>query len=100
MLKSLVLFVRLPKAFFEKYWFLTIDYTLRRTTNRWRRLQGLNDLENDLTKEGCPSTGDGNISGKAYHDDKDGRNTVRQQDDRSGRKRERERGLSWGFTNH
>ncbi|KAI8074489.1 hypothetical protein BC940DRAFT_288375 [Gongronella butleri] len=38
----------LPKAFFEKYWFLTIDYTLRRTTNRWRRLQGLNDLEHDL----------------------------------------------------
>ncbi|SAL98156.1 hypothetical protein [Absidia glauca] len=42
---------QLPKVFFEKYWFLTIDYTLQRTTNRWRRLQGLNDLENDLGKE-------------------------------------------------
>ncbi|KAI9301308.1 hypothetical protein BJ944DRAFT_243396 [Cunninghamella echinulata] len=39
---------QLPKEFFEKYWFLTIDYTLRRTTNRWRVLQGLNELENDL----------------------------------------------------
>ncbi|KAI8089968.1 uncharacterized protein BX664DRAFT_334333 [Halteromyces radiatus] len=42
---------QLPKVFFEKYWFLTIDYTLRRTTNRWRRLQGLNDLESDLEKQ-------------------------------------------------
>ncbi|CAO3594904.1 unnamed protein product [Absidia cylindrospora] len=41
---------QLPKVFFEKYWFLTIDYTLRRTTNRWRRLQGLNELENDFAK--------------------------------------------------
>ncbi|CEG84341.1 hypothetical protein RMATCC62417_18158 [Rhizopus microsporus] len=36
---------QLPAEFFEKYWFLTIDYDLRRTTNRWRRLQGLNDID-------------------------------------------------------
>ncbi|KAI9004280.1 hypothetical protein CLU79DRAFT_806798 [Phycomyces nitens] len=35
----------LPQEFFDKFWFLTIDYDLRRTTNRWRRLQGLKDLE-------------------------------------------------------
>ncbi|KAL0092962.1 hypothetical protein J3Q64DRAFT_1654658 [Phycomyces blakesleeanus] len=35
----------LPQEFFEKFWFLTIDYDLRRTTNRWRRLQGLQDLK-------------------------------------------------------
>ncbi|ORX48198.1 hypothetical protein DM01DRAFT_1338668 [Hesseltinella vesiculosa] len=40
---------QLPKIFFEKYWFLTIDYTLRRTTNRWRKLQGLHELESDLS---------------------------------------------------
>ncbi|CAM0139783.1 unnamed protein product [Umbelopsis sp. WA50703] len=33
----------LPADFFEKYWFLTINYDLKRT-NRWRRLQGLNEL--------------------------------------------------------
>lgn len=36
---------QLPPEFFEKFWFLTIDYDLRRTTNRWRRLQGLNELD-------------------------------------------------------
>ncbi|KAF7728179.1 hypothetical protein EC973_006573 [Apophysomyces ossiformis] len=36
---------QLPPEFFEKYWFLTIDYDLRRTTNRWRRMQGLEDLK-------------------------------------------------------
>ncbi|OBZ85906.1 hypothetical protein A0J61_06045 [Choanephora cucurbitarum] len=36
---------QLPSEFFEKYWFLTIDYDLRRTTNKWRRLQGLDDLD-------------------------------------------------------
>lgn len=36
---------QLPPEFFEKYWFLTIDYDLRRTTNRWRRLQGLSELD-------------------------------------------------------
>ncbi|KAG1151550.1 hypothetical protein G6F37_004154 [Rhizopus arrhizus] len=35
----------LPAEFFGKYWFLTIDYDLRRTTNYWRRLQGLNDID-------------------------------------------------------
>lgn len=34
----------LPPEFFEKYWFLTIDYDLRRTTNKWRTLQGLSKL--------------------------------------------------------
>ncbi|KAI8090160.1 uncharacterized protein B0P05DRAFT_464337 [Gilbertella persicaria] len=36
---------QLPPEFFEKYWFLTIDYDLRRTTNKWRRLQGLGELD-------------------------------------------------------
>ncbi|GAN00926.1 hypothetical protein MAM1_0003d00354 [Mucor ambiguus] len=36
---------QLPPEFFEKYWFLTIDYDLRRTTNHWRRLQGLSELD-------------------------------------------------------
>ncbi|KAI8877294.1 hypothetical protein K501DRAFT_326629 [Backusella circina FSU 941] len=36
---------QLPSEFFEKYWFLTIDYDLRRTTNKWRRLQGLSELD-------------------------------------------------------
>ncbi|KAI8975950.1 hypothetical protein BDB01DRAFT_804775 [Pilobolus umbonatus] len=36
---------QLPPEFFEKYWFLTIDYDLRRTTNKWRRLQGLSELD-------------------------------------------------------
>lgn len=35
----------LPKEFFEKFWFLTIDFSLQRTTNRWRRMQGLKELE-------------------------------------------------------
>lgn len=42
---------QLPPEFFEKYWFLTIDYDLRRTTNKWRRLQGLNDLDFKQQKE-------------------------------------------------
>ncbi|KAG1146061.1 hypothetical protein G6F37_005048 [Rhizopus arrhizus] len=44
---------QLPAEFFEKYWFLTIDYDLRRTTNRWRRLQGLEDIDfnNEEKKE-------------------------------------------------
>ncbi|KAH8548591.1 hypothetical protein BGW37DRAFT_430467 [Umbelopsis sp. PMI_123] len=33
----------LPADFFEKYWYLTINYDLKRT-NRWRRLQGMNEL--------------------------------------------------------
>ncbi|KAI9273382.1 hypothetical protein EDC94DRAFT_690331 [Helicostylum pulchrum] len=42
---------QLPPEFFEKYWFLTIDYTLRRTTNHWRRLQGLDDLSFEKEKK-------------------------------------------------
>lgn len=42
---------QLPPEFFEKYWFLTIDYDLRRTTNRWRRLQGLSELDFKQQKE-------------------------------------------------
>ncbi|KAI8329524.1 hypothetical protein BC941DRAFT_442664 [Chlamydoabsidia padenii] len=54
---------QLPKVFFEKYWFLTIDYTLQRTTNRWRRLQGLNDLENETGQhEGGDKHSDGSIA--------------------------------------
>ncbi|KAI9490750.1 hypothetical protein BDB00DRAFT_768352, partial [Zychaea mexicana] len=34
----------LPVEFFEKYWFLTIDFSLQRTTNRWRRMQGLEEV--------------------------------------------------------
>ena len=35
----------LPVEFFEKYWFLTIDFSLQRTTNRWRRMQGLEEVQ-------------------------------------------------------
>lgn len=35
----------LPAEFFEKFWFLTIDFSLQRTTNHWRRMQGKNELE-------------------------------------------------------
>ncbi|KAI7875269.1 uncharacterized protein EV154DRAFT_606869 [Mucor mucedo] len=35
---------QLPSEFFEKYWFLTIDYNLRRYTNEWRKLQGLKEI--------------------------------------------------------
>ncbi|KAI8077853.1 uncharacterized protein BX664DRAFT_389441 [Halteromyces radiatus] len=31
----------LPAIFFEKYWFLTIDYTLERTSLRWRKLKSM-----------------------------------------------------------
>ncbi|KAI8144092.1 hypothetical protein BJV82DRAFT_513859 [Fennellomyces sp. T-0311] len=35
---------QLPPEFFDKFWFLTIDFSLQRTTNRWRKLQGLKEL--------------------------------------------------------
>ncbi|KAI8890509.1 hypothetical protein K501DRAFT_206498 [Backusella circina FSU 941] len=35
---------QLPAEFFEKYWYLTIDYNLRRCTNEWRKKQGLKEL--------------------------------------------------------
>ncbi|KAI7855652.1 hypothetical protein BDC45DRAFT_568087 [Circinella umbellata] len=46
----------LPAEFFEKYWFLTIDFSLQRTTNRWRRMQGLEEVhpfadQTELTTE-------------------------------------------------
>jgi hypothetical protein len=36
---------QLPAEFFEKYWFLTTDYNLRRYTNEWRKLQGLKEIQ-------------------------------------------------------
>lgn len=39
---------QLPSEFFEKYWFLTIDYNLRRYTNEWRKLQGLKEINPDI----------------------------------------------------
>lgn len=38
---------QLPAEFFEKFWFLTIDYNLRRCTNQWRKLQGLQEIKQD-----------------------------------------------------
>jgi hypothetical protein len=38
----------LPAEFFEKYWFLTIDYNLRRNTNEWRKKQGLKELQSNI----------------------------------------------------
>ncbi|KAI9273492.1 hypothetical protein EDC94DRAFT_554285 [Helicostylum pulchrum] len=38
---------QLPAEFFEKFWFLTIDYNLRRYTNQWRKLQGLQEIKQD-----------------------------------------------------
>ncbi|KAI7876255.1 hypothetical protein K492DRAFT_151915 [Lichtheimia hyalospora FSU 10163] len=35
---------QLPPEFFEKYWFLTIDFSLHRMTNQWRRMQGLQEV--------------------------------------------------------
>ncbi|KAI8339705.1 hypothetical protein BC941DRAFT_468974 [Chlamydoabsidia padenii] len=80
---------QLPKAFFEKYWFLTIDYTLRRTTNRWRRLQGLNDLENDLARDKNSSV---------VMDNDDDKDRIRQQAYSMGSNK-KESTTSWGYTN-
>ncbi|KAI9263321.1 hypothetical protein BDA99DRAFT_64873 [Phascolomyces articulosus] len=51
----------LPVEFFEKYWFLTIDFSLQRTTNRWRRMQGLEEVnpfseQDQTTTSGSTST--------------------------------------------
>lgn len=35
---------QLPCEFFQKFWFLTTDYTLQRITNKWRKIQGLQSL--------------------------------------------------------
>ncbi|CEP14258.1 hypothetical protein [Parasitella parasitica] len=39
---------QLPEEFFKKYWFLTIDYNLRRYTNEWRKKQGLKEINGDI----------------------------------------------------
>ncbi|KAG2181298.1 hypothetical protein INT43_008881 [Umbelopsis isabellina] len=41
----------LPAEFFKRYWFLTIDYDISRT-NKWRRLQGLEDIGPTLQSKG------------------------------------------------
>ncbi|RCI05333.1 hypothetical protein CU098_013551, partial [Rhizopus stolonifer] len=38
----------LPAEFFEKFWFLTIDYNLRRCTNEWRKKQGLKEIKSSI----------------------------------------------------
>jgi hypothetical protein len=39
---------QLPAEFFEKYWFLTIDYDIRRYTNEWRKKQGLTEIKSEI----------------------------------------------------
>ncbi|CAO3616662.1 unnamed protein product [Mucor fragilis] len=39
---------QLPEEFFKKYWFLTIDYNLRRHTNEWRKKQGLKEINGNI----------------------------------------------------
>lgn len=46
---------QLPREFFEKFWFLTNDFSLRRITNRWRRMQGLKELEFNPGMDTLPS---------------------------------------------
>jgi hypothetical protein len=38
----------LPAVFFEKYWYLTTDYTLERTSQRWRQLKSMVANETEL----------------------------------------------------
>ncbi|KAL9547894.1 hypothetical protein MBANPS3_005945 [Mucor bainieri] len=46
---------QLPEEFFKKYWFLTIDYNLRRYTNEWRKKQGLKEINGNIpTLEDAP----------------------------------------------
>lgn len=49
----------LPVEFFKRYWFLTIDYDISRT-NKWRRLQGLQDIQPTLHSEKQSSHGSAN----------------------------------------
>jgi hypothetical protein len=49
----------LPVEFFKRYWFLTIDYDVSRT-NKWRRLQGLQDIQPILHSEKQSSHGSAN----------------------------------------
>ena len=46
---------QLPPEFFDKFWFLTIDFSLQRTTNRWRKMQGLKELKADESKREVPT---------------------------------------------
>ncbi|KAG2225390.1 hypothetical protein INT45_010026 [Circinella minor] len=46
---------QLPPEFFDKFWFLTIDFSLQRTTNRWRKMQGLKELKPDESKHEVPT---------------------------------------------
>lgn len=43
----------LPPEFFDKFWFLTIDFSLQRLTNKWRRMQGLNELKAGREEQQC-----------------------------------------------
>ncbi|CDH60412.1 hypothetical protein RO3G_07291 [Lichtheimia corymbifera JMRC:FSU:9682] len=36
---------QLPPEFFDKFWFLTTDFSLQRITNKWRKAQGLDELQ-------------------------------------------------------
>ncbi|KAL0089485.1 hypothetical protein F4703DRAFT_1908624 [Phycomyces blakesleeanus] len=61
---------QLAPEFFEKFWFLTIDYDLRRTTNRWRRLQGLHDIAPNAFQRSQPQVSFSDLSsffGLAVH---------------------------------
>ncbi|KAI9025829.1 hypothetical protein CLU79DRAFT_66004 [Phycomyces nitens] len=61
---------QLAPEFFEKFWFLTIDYDLRRTTNRWRRLQGLHDIAPNAFQRAQPQVSFSDLSsffGLAVH---------------------------------
>ncbi|KAI9244971.1 hypothetical protein BDA99DRAFT_528641 [Phascolomyces articulosus] len=49
---------QLPPEFFDKFWFLTIDFSLQRTTNRWRKLQGLKELSPEQPKQILPEIAD------------------------------------------
>ncbi|KAG1640701.1 hypothetical protein G6F44_006566 [Rhizopus delemar] len=53
---------QLPVEFFEKYWFLTIDYNLRRYTNEWRKKQGLEEIQLPTASTDIPSQEPSDIS--------------------------------------
>jgi hypothetical protein len=53
---------QLPVEFFEKYWFLTIDYNLRRYTNEWRKKQGLEEIQLPTASTDIPSHEPSDIS--------------------------------------
>ncbi|KAI7886258.1 hypothetical protein K492DRAFT_115540, partial [Lichtheimia hyalospora FSU 10163] len=40
---------QLPAEFFDKFWFLTTDFSLQRITNKWRKAQGLDELQQQST---------------------------------------------------